>query len=77
MIAEPTGTELKDSNDLVAQHEIESEADEFHLGKVQAENEKGLKEKSPTEDEETPEHPLKPKKFLKTKKHLKLKKYPR
>ena len=55
MIAEPTDNELKDSNDLVAQHEIESEADEFHLEKAQAENQKGLEEKSPTEDAETPE----------------------
>ena len=53
MIAEPTDTELKDSNDLVAQHEIESKADEFHLEKVQAENQKGPKEKSPTEDVKT------------------------
>ena len=46
MIAESTDTELKDSNDLVAQHEIESEADEFHLGP---------EENSPLEDTETPE----------------------
>ena len=56
MIAELTDTELKDSYDLVAQHEIESEADEFHIEKVQAENGlEGLKEKSPTEDAKTPE----------------------
>ena len=55
MIAEPIDSELKDSNDLVAQHKIESEADEFHLGKVQAENKKGLKEKPPIEDAETPD----------------------